>query len=102
MPQTTIVTALNGSLNLSRAPRPGPCIQPLNQLSSSSLNSRVGARTVLPNGTQGRRWEGGTAEKSVLSLFAERQRQFADGIDDYESKLDEDGDPIPLTRNSYT
>jgi len=97
MPQTTIVDALNGSLNLSRAPRPGPRLKPSNQLSSSSLNSHVGARTTLPNGTEGRRWEGGPAEQSVLSLFKERQRQFADGIDAYKSELDEYGDPIPLT-----
>jgi hypothetical protein len=102
MPQTTIVAALNGSLNLSRAPRPGPCINPLNQLSSSSLNSHVGARTLLPNGTLGRRWEGGAGEESVLALFAERRRQLADGIEAYESELDEDGNPIPLTRHSYT
>jgi hypothetical protein len=55
MPQTTIVAALNGSLNLFRVPRPRPCINPLNQLSSSSLNSRIGARTLLLNGTLGRR-----------------------------------------------
>jgi hypothetical protein len=102
MPQTTIVAALNGSLNLSRAPRPGPRPNPLNQLSSSSLNSRVGTRTVLPDGTLGRRWEGGASEQSVLALFTERRRQLADGIEDYESELDEDGDPIPLTRHSYT
>lgn len=97
MPQTTIVAALNGSLNLSRAPCPGPCINPSNQLSFSSLNSRVGARTLLPNGTLGRRWEGRTAEESVLALFAERRRQLADGIESYESELDEDGCPISLT-----
>jgi hypothetical protein len=102
MPQTTIVTALNGSLNLSRAPRLGPRVYPLNRLSSSSLNSRVGAQTVLPNGTLGRRWEGGTGEESVLALFAERRRQLADGIEAYESELDEDGCPIPLTQHSYT
>jgi hypothetical protein len=96
MPQTTIVTALNGSLNLLRVPRPRPRLKPSNQLSSSSLNSRVGARTTLPNGTEGRRWEGGLAEQSVLSLFTECQRQFADGIDAYKSELYENGDPIPL------
>jgi hypothetical protein len=52
---------------------------------------------VLPNGTLGRRWEGGTGEESVLALFAERRRQLADRIEAYESELDKDGCPIPLT-----
>jgi hypothetical protein len=106
MPQSTIVQALNGSINLSRAPRLGPCpgprIDPLKQLSSSSLNSRVAAQTTLPNGTLGRRWEGGVAEQSTLALFKERRCQIADRIDAYKSELDENGDLIPYTRNSYT
>lgn len=68
MPQTTIVKALNGSLNLSRASLPGPRIDPLGRLSSSSLNSRVGAQTTLLNGTLGRRWEGGVAKQLVLAF----------------------------------
>jgi hypothetical protein len=104
MPQTTIVKELNGSLNLSRAPAPcsGPRINPLNQLSSSSLNSRVREQTTLPNRTLGRRWEGEPAKQLILALFEERQRQIANGIDDYASELDENNDPIPLTYNSYT
>jgi hypothetical protein len=57
---------------------------------------------MLSNGTKGRYWEGGLAKQLVLSLFIERQHQFVDGVDAYESELDENGDPIPLTRNSYT
>jgi hypothetical protein len=102
MPQTTIVAALNGSIQLCRLPRSGPHIDPARQLSSSTLNSRVGPRAPLPSGVLGRRWEGGTAEASVLALFVERQRQVAEGIEADESELDENRDRVPLKRHSYT
>jgi hypothetical protein len=102
MPQTTIVAALNGTLNLSRLPRPGPRIDPTCQPGSSTINSRVGPRITLPLGDLGRHWEGGVAEESVLALFKERQHQIAGGIEADESELDENGDQVPLKRNSYT
>ena len=106
MPQTTIVAAINGTLNLSRLPRvmprQGPTINPTLQRSSSTINSRVGSRTPLSSGLLGRRWEGGVAEKSVLALFAERRRQIEEGIEADESELDEDGIRVPLKRHSYT
>jgi hypothetical protein len=102
MPQTTIVAALNGSIQLRRLPRSGPCIDPTRQPSSSTINSRVGPRAPLPSGVLGRRWEGGTAEELVLALFTERRRQIAEGVEADESKLDENGDRVPLKRHSYT
>lgn len=102
MPQTTIVAALNGSIKLSQAPRPGPRIDPMRQPGSSTINSRVGPRTSLPSGVLGRCWEGGAGEELVLALFAERRRQIAEGIEADESELDENGDRVPLKRNSYT
>jgi hypothetical protein len=102
MPQTTIVAALNGTLNLSRLPRPRPRIDPTCQPSSSTINSRVGPRTTLSSGGLGRRWEGGVVEESVLALFKERQCQVAEGIEVDESELDENGNRVLLKRNSYT
>jgi hypothetical protein len=100
MPQTTIVAALNGTLNLSRlpraTPRQGPAINPARQRSSSTINSRVGS------GLLERRWEGGVVEISVLALFAERRRQIEEGIEADKSELDEDGNRVPLKRYSYT
>ena len=93
MPQSTIVVALNGTLNLSRLactiPRQGPAIDPTLQRNSFTIDSHVGPRASLSSGVLGRRWEGGTAEESVLALFAERRRQVADGIEADESELDE-------------
>jgi hypothetical protein len=89
MPQTTIAAALNGTLNLSWLPRPGPRIDPTRQLSSSTIDSRVGPRTALSSGALKRRWEGGAAEESVLALFMERRRQIAEGIEADESELND-------------
>lgn len=50
----------------------------------------------------GRHWEGVAAKQSTLALFEERRRQIADRIDAYECEIDENGDLIPRTRNSYT
>jgi hypothetical protein len=102
MPQTTIVAALNGSIQLRRLPRSGPRIDPARQLSSSTINSRVGPRAPLPSRVLDRRWEGGTAEESVLALFAKRWRQIAKGVEADKSELDKNRDRVPLKRHSYT
>jgi hypothetical protein len=102
MPQTTIVAALNRSIQLRQLPHCGPCVDPTHQPSSSTINSRVGPRAPLPSRVLGRRWEGGTAEESVLALFAGHWHQIAESIEADESELDENKDRVPLKRHSYT
>ena len=47
MPQTSIVTALNGGLSLSRAPRPGPRLDRTPVLSTNTLRHRIRASVAV-------------------------------------------------------
>jgi len=73
MPQTTIVAALNRGITVNRLPRPGPRLDHTPVLTSNNLCYRIGASTVIIGDPMAnRRWEGGAAEETALTAFANR------------------------------
>jgi hypothetical protein len=102
MPQTSIVTALNGGLSLSRAPRPRPRPDHTPVLSTNTLCHRIRASVAVSGDLLAtRRWDGGTAKQAVLTAFIAHRITVAKAIERGETVKTDDKNE-PNLRNSYT